>query len=77
MGKKIKTTPKLFELIVCFVENEGAIVYRDDIINAVYGIDAETSDSNINTLIKEFRRATSKDIIKTVRGVGYMYSCGE
>lgn len=72
-GNEVKVTPKLFELIIYFMENEGQIVKRSDIMCYVYGANNYLSDRNIDTLIKELRKLTSPNVVKTIRGVGYLY----
>lgn len=72
-SRKIKTTPKLFEFIVYFVENEGRVVTREDLMMNVFDTKTYLTDRNIDTFIKQLRNITSYDVIKTVRGVGYLY----
>ncbi len=75
-GKKIKFTPKLFDLLLYLVENEGKLVTREDIMENVCKSSDYLSNRNISTLVKQIRKQTEYDIVRTVRGKGYIYSSG-
>lgn len=72
-GKKIKVTPRLFDLIIHFMESDGELITRESIRSNMH--DGESiSEKNLNTLIKQLRDETDYDIVKTVRGIGYIYT---
>lgn len=73
-GKGIKSTSKIFNLIVYFMENEGVVISREKLMAEVFGNKNYLTDRNIDTFIKQLRSQTSYDVIKTVRGVGYIYN---
>lgn len=73
-GKPIKITSKMFELIIYFMDNEGMIVTRDQLMSDVFDSSNYLTDRNIDTFIKQLRGQTDYKIIKTVRGVGYVYN---
>lgn len=70
----IKTTGKMFDLIVFFMENEGKVMTREEIMLNVFGSEHYLNDRNIDTLIKEVRKRTNTSVVKTVRGIGYVYN---
>lgn len=72
-GEVLKTTPKLFDLIVYFVENEGVVLTRECLMVEVFDTDSYLTDRNIDALIKRLRCKTSYELVNTVRGVGYIY----
>ena len=54
----------------------GSPVSRDQIINAVWGADSETSHRTIDNAIARLRQLigdTNEELIRSVRGVGYVY----
>lgn len=73
-GQKIKTTPSIYHLIVFFIDNEGQVVTREEIMRDVLNTNDFLTSRNVDTLIKEMRKLTSPDIVSTVRSVGYCYS---
>ncbi len=74
LGKEIKLTNKMLDVLVYFIENEGQILPREKIMNDVFGTHYYLSDRNVDTIIKEIRKKTHSQIIETVRGRGYIYS---
>lgn len=68
----VKTPPKLFYLMLYLVENDGKIVKRDDLMSHVFG-ENHLTDRSIDNFIKELRKKFAPNIVRTVRGVGYIY----
>ena len=72
-GVRIDLTLKEFELLKLFMENPGRVFTRDQLLQAVWGIDylgeSRTVDVHIGTL--RTKLGSCGDYIKTVRGVGY------
>ncbi len=72
-GVRIDLTLKEFELLKLFMENPGRVFTRDQLLQAVWGIDylgeSRTVDVHIGTL--RTKLGSCGDCIKTVRGVGY------
>lgn len=70
----IETTPKEFELLQYFMENEGIVLSRDRILNSVWGYyyvgDIRTVDTLVKQLRKKFKDSTC---IRSVYGVGYVF----
>ena len=59
------------------IENKGKALSRADIINSVWGADADTSNRTIDNFILKFRKHFEPDAkhpvhFKSVRGLGYM-----
>lgn len=73
-GRKIKTTPSIYNLIVFLIANEGKIVTREQIMKEVLDTDDFLTSRNVDTLIKELRKLTTYDVVKTLRGLGYQYN---
>ncbi len=70
----IELTLKEFEVLRFLLENVNIVVEREKLISKVWGYDyvgdSRTIDVHINTLRKKL--GMSKDVIKTVRGIGYI-----
>ena len=74
-GVKNELTAKEFALLMLFVNNEGAVLSRDKILNEVWGYDSFGVDRTVDWQVKLLRNKldTQRDCIKTVRGVGYKF----
>ena len=74
-NKEIELTPKEFDLLVYFIKNKTHALSREQIINEIWGYDFYGDDRTIDTHIKTLRKRLGiyRDLIRTVRGVGYKY----
>ncbi len=74
--KSLKLTTKEFELLQYLVQNREQIITRDQIFNRVWGVDSDTGDSVVDLYIHYLRKKLSSfqadQLIRTVRGAGYM-----
>ena len=72
-GAPVELTLKEFDLLRMFMENEGIVFTREEILNLVWGLDylgeTRTVDVHIGTLRSKLGKASN--YISTVRGVGY------
>lgn len=73
-GNQIEITPKEFQLMRFFMENEGVVLSRDQILNAVWGYYYEGDIRTVDTLVKQLRKKMDNDVaIRSVYGVGYVF----
>lgn len=70
-NKKIPLTYREYEIIKLFLENQGKVFTRDNILNSIWSYDYYGDDKIVNTHIKNIRKKLGYDYIETVRGVGY------
>jgi two-component system copper resistance phosphate regulon response regulator CusR len=75
-SKEIELTPKEFSLLEFLIRNKGKVCTRTRIIEHVWDIhfDSDTSviDVYINFLRKKLDTGKGKELIHTIRGVGYI-----
>jgi DNA-binding response OmpR family regulator len=74
-GTPIDLTPTEFRLLAALMERPGAVLTRDEILEAAWG-DLFHADSQVKLYVSYLRRsfaAAGVDPIETVRGVGYRY----
>jgi len=74
-SKEIKLRPKSFEVLKFLVENNGRLITKDELIQAVWVETAVTDDSLVQCL-KDIRHALgdeAQQIIKTVPRRGYIF----
>lgn len=74
-GKELKITPKEYELLTYFIQNQNIALSRETLLNKIWGYDFFGDDRTIDTHIKMLRNSLGKyrDLIVTVRGVGYKF----
>ncbi len=74
-GKEVSLAPKEYDLLIYFIENKNQVLTRDQILNAVWGLEYEGYDRAVDTHIKKLRAALgdSKHHITTVIKKGYMW----
>ena len=77
--KEVILTPKEYELLVYFIKNNGIALSREQLLNNVWEYDYIGNDRTIDTHIKMLRNNLGKyrDLIKTVRRMGYKFETKE
>jgi DNA-binding response OmpR family regulator len=66
-----------FALMEAFMHRPGAILSRAQIEQRIYGWGEEVESNAVDVLIHEIRKKFDKDIIRNVRGAGWMVIKGE
>lgn len=74
-GEEVKLTPKEYELLLYFIKNEGIALSREQLLSNIWGYDFFGDDRTIDTHIKMLRNNLGeyRDLIVTVRGMGYKF----
>ena len=77
-GQPVQLTAREFQLLLYFLEHEGAAVNRDELLNAVWGYDSavltRTVDVHVGTLRQKLEAHPRKPRhILTVHGLGYRF----
>lgn len=74
-GEKTELTAKEYDLLLYLMKNEGVVLTRDRIMDAVWGYDYYSADRTVDWQIKQLRAhlGDCRDYIVTVRGVGYKF----
>jgi two-component system OmpR family response regulator len=70
-GKPIKLTAYEFRVLAYLMHSKGEIVSRTELIEHVYAQDFDRDSNTIEVFVGRLRRKLGRDIIKTVRGLGY------
>ncbi len=78
-GNDISATPKEYDLLVYFIENEKIVLERDTILDRVWGIDYFGDFRTVDTIIKQLRKKlTDKHkYIKSIYSVGYYFEVND
>ena len=78
-GDAVALTTGEYELLRVFVEHPNRVLSRDDLMERIHGRDAGPFDRAIDVQIARLRRkiepdAANPELIKSVRGVGYLFA---
>jgi len=79
-GKEVKLTPCEFQLLKALLTHPNRVFSRSELLNLVQGYDFEGYDRTIDTHIKNLRKkvatmAPGEELVSTVYGIGYKFSC--
>ena len=77
-NEEVMLTPNEFELLYQLALSPGRVFTRDQLIEAVMGIDFDGFDRTIDVHIKNLRKKIEEDTkspkyIRTVTGIGYKF----
>lgn len=78
-GERVDLTPKEYDLLFYLIENKNIALSRDKLLSDIWGYDFFGDDRTIDTHIKNLRNALGpyRDLIVTLRGVGYKFEYDE
>ena len=68
-------TPKEYELLNFFIQNQNMVFSRDQLLNSVWGYDFIGDDRTVDTHVKMLRESLGdyRKFIVTVWGTGYKF----
>jgi two-component system OmpR family response regulator len=72
--RNIKLSPTEFKLLEYFMENQNRVLTKQQVLDAVWGIDFESNTSVVETFVSYLRRKLAPEIEKmllTERGIGF------
>jgi DNA-binding response OmpR family regulator len=74
-GKRIDLTPKEYDLLKYLIDNKNIALSRENLLSSIWGYDFYGDDRTVDTHIKMLRNNLGqyRDLIVTVRGMGYKY----
>jgi DNA-binding response OmpR family regulator len=75
-GKRIDLKAKEFNLLQEFVLNAGRVLSRDQIEGRLYAWGDEVESNTVEVHVHHLRRKLAPELIRTVRGVGYVLPRG-
>jgi two-component system phosphate regulon response regulator PhoB len=74
-GKAVHVGPTEFRLLRHFLQNPGRVFSREQLLDRVWGLDAELEIRTVDVHIRRLRKALNShggsDLLRTVRSVGY------
>ena len=75
-GAPVQLSNREFSLLQALLVRPGAILSRSDLEDRIYGWGDEVESNAVEFLIHALRRKLGSEVIKNVRGVGWMVSKG-
>ena len=80
-GTDIPLTSMEFDLLKTFAKHPDRVLSRDQLLELAHNRDAHVFDRSIDLRIARIRRKIEQDVtkpqvLKTVRGAGYMFASG-
>jgi DNA-binding response OmpR family regulator len=71
-GVAVELRPKEFDLLAYLMENRGAVLSRDLLLERVWGYDYAGGTRTVDVHVAQLRRKLGRpDLIRTIRGAGY------
>ena len=70
--KPVELTNREFILLRILLENRGTVMSREKLLSEAWGYDYYGETNIIDVYVRYIRQKTSDDVIRTIRGVGYM-----
>lgn len=71
-SKNVFLSKNEFLLLKFFLQNKDKILSRNEIINKVWGEDIYIEENNVDVYVGHLRKNFGSEIIKSVRGAGYV-----
>jgi two-component system, OmpR family, response regulator len=70
-GREVPLTPREFGLLEYLLRRPGRVITKVEILDHVWDAAAEVSPNAVEVYIGYLRRKLGRDLVETVRGVGY------
>jgi DNA-binding response OmpR family regulator len=71
-GSAVALTPKEYQLLHELLSQPGKVITRERLVQTLYGWDEEAESNTLEVHIHHLRKKLSSDLIRTVRGIGYL-----
>ena len=77
-GKALKLSPREYELLRCFIERQGEIITREELLKKIWGYDTYPDTRTVDAHIAKLRHKIEDNpeepkLIVTVHGLGYKF----
>ncbi|MDY0871177.1 response regulator transcription factor [Dongia rigui] len=70
-GKRVDLTSREWAILEALLRRPGAIISKEQLEDALYSFDQEVESNTIEVHVSRLRKKLGKDVISTIRGVGY------
>ncbi|MFN4355953.1 response regulator [Parvibaculum sp.] len=76
-GRAIKLTSLEYRLLSYMMHHQGRVISRTELVEHLYDQDFDRDSNTIEVFVGRLRRKLGKDVIETVRGLGYRLTAAE
>jgi two-component system OmpR family response regulator len=76
-GQRVELTAREWALVEALVQRAGRIVAKADLERLLLGADADVQSNALEVHVSSVRRKLGRDLIETVRGLGYRIGDGD
>ena len=70
-GQPVPLTAREWVLFETFLQRPGALLSKEQLEERLYSFDAEVESNTIEVHVSKLRKKLGRDVIETVRGMGY------
>ncbi|MCW8918531.1 MAG: response regulator [Gammaproteobacteria bacterium] len=71
-GRPVELPPREYAVLQLLLENSGRVMSRSRLEESLYSWDGEVESNAIEVYIHHLRKKLGSDLIRTIRGVGYI-----
>ncbi|MDR4534138.1 response regulator transcription factor [Glutamicibacter sp. PS] len=68
---EVDLTTREFTLLEVFIEHQGQVLSRDQLIAHIWGLDFDPASNVVDVYVRSLRSKIGADRIETIRGAGY------
>jgi len=77
-GRPLKLSPREYELLKCFIERQGEIISREELLKQIWGYESYPDTRTVDAHIAKLRRKIEDKpdepkLIVTIHGMGYKF----
>jgi two-component system, OmpR family, response regulator len=72
-GKPIELTAQEFRILNYFMHRQGRVISQSQLLEHLYSADSDRDPNTIEVYVARLRRKLGRDLIKTLRGLGYRF----
>ena len=76
-GAAVELSPREFSILLELLQNAGRVVTRERLLESLYSWDEGVESNALEVHIHHLRRKLDPELIRTIRGVGYMLEEGQ
>jgi DNA-binding response OmpR family regulator len=70
-GKEVELTAAEFKLLNYFMHRQGRVISQAELLEHLYSYDQDRDPNTIEVYVGRLRKKLGRDVIKTLRGLGY------
>ena len=73
-GQEVRLTSHEYRLLAYLLHHQNRVVSRSELIEHIYDQDFDRDSNTVEVFVGRVRKKLGCDVIRTVRGLGYMAS---